>query len=189
MIYLELRSETGAALHSRSFDYRSMVDKVVYFYENIPFTITDAAETARLIVSTRDQYGRTMALNSVDVILMQLGDDEINPQYITLEPYIIRNPQEKYPVSGGVMSVSGLVDPVNTSPVKFDLIATDGSVLASASLQIAEPTGNLSHTPFRIDIPYSIPATTQVRLTVYQESDNRIPGIIFLTSLLITLNP
>jgi hypothetical protein len=78
---------------------------------------------------------------------------------------------------------------VNTSPVMFDLIAANGVVIASGSLQIPEPTGDLSHTPYRIEIPYSVTTSTQVRLTIYQQSDNRLPGIVALSSMLITLNP
>ncbi len=189
MVYLELKSETGVVFESQTYDYRSQRGKVVYFYENIDFTITAAAETARLTVSTRDQHDRLMALNSVDVILMQLGEDEINPQAITRDPYIVRSPSANQPVSGGLLVVTGVADPVNTSPVMFDLFTANGAVIASGSLQIAEPTGDLSHTPYRIEIPYSVTTSTQVRLTIYQQSDNRLPGIVALSSVLITLNP
>jgi hypothetical protein len=188
-IYLELKSETGQVFESKSFDYRSSRGKTAYFYEDIPFTITDAAETARLTLSTRDAHGRTMALNSVEIVLLQLGDDEITPQAVVLEPFIVRNPQPNQVVSGGKLMVDGLADPVNSSPVIFELVAADGSVLASASRQIAAPDGDLSHTPYQIVIPYTVSTTTQVRLTVYQQSDDRIPGIVALSSLLITVAP
>jgi hypothetical protein len=69
------------------------------------------------------------------------------------------------------------------------LIDERQNVVGSAEMQIPPPTGNLSHTPFEIDIPYSIKDEKQVRLSLRQESDNRIPGNIALYSLLLDLQP
>jgi hypothetical protein len=47
----------------------------------------------------------------------------------------------------------------------------------------------MSHTPFEIDIPYKLKDEKTVRLSLRQESDNRIPGDLALFSLLLDLQP
>jgi hypothetical protein len=85
--------------------------------------------------------------------------------------------------------VNGLIRPVNETPVIFELIDPTGSVIASSQMIIDPPSGDLSHTPFQIGIPYRVTASTSARLVLRQESDGRIPGTVALWSMLLTLEP
>jgi hypothetical protein len=62
-------------------------------------------------------------------------------------------------------------------------------VIASSQMVVDPPSGDLSHTPFQMGIPYRVNESTPARLVLRQESDNRIPGTIALWSMAITLEP
>ena len=82
-----------------------------------------------------------------------------------------------------------MVRPVNLNPLIFELINEQGQVIAADTLQVSLPGGDLSHTPFRLDLPYQVNASTRVRLSIRQVSDDRIPGTVALWSIPLLLNP
>jgi len=45
------------------------------------------------------------------------------------------------------------------------------------------------YTNFNLYLLYTITSETPVRLTIFQESDNRLPGIIALNSMSLILKP
>lgn len=153
------------------------------------FSITAAAELARLSVSTRDYAGRLISLQSVDVVLMMVGNDDVNPPVVTQEPYIIRYPESAQVVNGGTLILYSLVRPVNSSPLLVEVIDDTGKVVGSREFSVPVPTGDLSHTPMVLEIPYSVHGPTSARVTLSQESDNRIPGTVSLSSMMILLEP
>jgi hypothetical protein len=61
--------------------------------------------------------------------------------------------------------------------------------LGSGSFFFAPITADQSYATFVVDISYSVPASTAVRLSIFQNSDNRIPGVVWLTSEKVTLSP
>lgn len=160
----------------------------IWLAPDIPFEIDAAAETARLQVSTQDEFGRLESVASVDVILLAVGRNEINPPAITQEPYLIRQPEPEGVVSGGLLIVEALARPVNDSPLIIELIAENGAVVSIKQVNVPPPTGELSHTPFVVEIPYKVSESTPVRLIMRQEG-SRIAGNVALVSELITLLP
>lgn len=188
-IRIELVGEDERILASQRLDYRNVLGRRFWVYPLIHFKIPGAAETARLRVYTRDLFGRLVSLTSVDLVLLAVGENEINPALLYWEPYLVRFPFPDQVVAGGTVLVVGLARPVNQTPVIFELIDEAGRVVGSAQVKVPEPTGDLSHTPYLVSIPYSVQALTPVRLTIYQESDQRIPGMVVLTSFLLNLAP
>jgi len=85
--------------------------------------------------------------------------------------------------------VRGLARPVNNQPLLIELLDEQGRSLAHAALQVALPTGNLSHNPFEVDLPYQVTGAVRARLSIRQESAGRIPGIVALWSVPVLLNP
>ncbi len=189
MLYIDLIGEDGRYITREVADYRNFINKQIYTAKEIAFEIPGAAETARLILSVKDWAGRLIALSSVDLVLVQLGDNIINPEAFSQEPYLIRSPKADDIVTGGVVHLSALARPVNDNPLIIELINDTGGAIASKILQVEPPSGNLSHTPFEVDIPYSVSGPTKVRLTIHQVSDGRLPGTIALNSVLITIQP
>ncbi|HTX78023.1 MAG TPA: hypothetical protein VMC62_00065 [Longilinea sp.] len=188
-IQIDLIDEYGQFLYQKTLTYSGYAGARVYFSQQIPFQIGGVAESARMVVSTHDNFGRLQAVRAVDLILIQMGDNVITAGTEAREPYLIRQPKANATVSGGVLHLVGLADPVNATPLVIELTDEQGTVVGSATVTVPPPSGDLSHTPFAVDIPYSVNSSTPVRLNIHQNSDGRLPGIMALTSETVVLNP
>lgn len=189
LVWVELIGEDGRNLYQTRLNFSAYAGRSISIAPEITFELLAPAELARLIVSTRDRFGRISALTSTDLILMQMGEDQIYPAGYDREPYIIRAPIEKQVISGGLLQITALARPVNENPLIVELLDEQGAVLASESLELIFPTGNLSHTPFDVILSYTVSQSTNARLVFRQESTGRIPGTVALTSLELTLQP
>lgn len=150
----------------------------------IPFEIRGAAEVARLTISTTDKSGRLQSLNSVHVLLLSSGSNEITPAGNPYEPIGVVSPALKDSGSDGVVNVKGDVWPFNLEPILFELIGADGKSLGLRMLTV----DNINPQLFNTSVPYKVSEPTVARLTIRQD-DDRIDGLFYLYSQEITLNP
>jgi hypothetical protein len=185
---IELVGEDGRVISRKVESYGTRPRQRFWIAPDLPFEIDAAAETARLQVITHDEVGRIEALSSVDLLLLQVGRNEINPPAVTQAPFLIRYPEEEEVVSGGLLVLDGLARPLNDSPLIIELVNDRGAAISVKQLVVPAPSGPLSHTPFRVEIPYKVAEPTAVRLTIRQEG-SRIPGTIALASEMIILAP
>ncbi|GAP15574.1 hypothetical protein LARV_03365 [Longilinea arvoryzae] len=189
MVWVELIGEDGRDLFQTRLNFSAYTGRSISIAPEITFELQAPAELARLVISTRDQFNRISALTSTDLILIQMGDDQIFQSGYSRAAYIVRAPLEGQVISGGVLQVTALVRPVNENPLILELVDEQGNVVGSTSLDLVFPTGDLSHTPFDVAIPYTVSQQTDARLVLRQESTGRIPGTVALTSLELTLQP
>ncbi len=189
MVWVELMGEDGRDLYQTRLNFSAYAGRSISIAPEITFDLQAPAELARLVISARDQFDRISALTSTDLILIQMGDDQIFPTGYSREPYIVRSPLEGQVISGGVVQVTGLVRPVNENPLILELLDEQGNVVGSTALNLIFPTGDLSHTLFDVALPYTVNQPTNARLVLRQESAGRIPGTVALNSLELTLQP
>jgi hypothetical protein len=90
-VRVELLGEDGRVLYReiKSFDANSELWANLSF--KIEFEISAAAELGRLTVRTIDVYGRPLALNSVDLILMSGGEADTNPATALYDAIVIQD--------------------------------------------------------------------------------------------------
>lgn len=150
----------------------------------IPFEIRAAAEVGRITVSTLDRVGRIQSLNSVRVLLLASGNNEINPPGNPSEPVGVFSPLPEDPVSGGVLSLRGDVWPFNLNPVIFELLGPDGKSMGVRIVNV----NTLNPQLFETTIPYKVSEPTSARLTIRQD-DDRINGLFYVYSQEVLLNP
>jgi hypothetical protein len=150
----------------------------------ITFEIPGAAEVGRVTVSTFDKEGRIQSLNSVRVLLLSSGVNEISPAGNPSEPVGVVEPVGEEPVSGGVLTVRGDVWPFNLQPVILELIDPEGKSLGLRILSITTIQPQL----FETTIPYKVSGPTPARLTIRQD-DDRMPGLFYVYSQEVWLNP
>jgi len=150
----------------------------------IPFEIRAAAEVARLTISTTDKAGRTQALNSVRLLLLSAGSNEITPPGNPSEPVGVFTPGLEEAASNGVLSVNGDVWPFNLNPVIFELVGPDGKSLGLRILIVEHLNPQL----FETTIPYKVSEPTLARLTIRQD-DDRMDGLFYVYSQEVLLNP
>jgi hypothetical protein len=188
-VYFDLLGEDGRIINHFEDDLRNNLGQHIIIVPKIDFQTSAVAESARLVMYTRDSSGRMISLTSVDIFLLSLGSSVVTAPYLQQEPFLVRWPRFGDTISGGIVHLIGLAKPLSTKPLILELIDDQQNVIGTASLHVDPPTGNLSHTPFEVDIPYTIKEEEKVRLSLRQESDTRIPGDVGLFSLMLDLQP
>ena len=150
----------------------------------IPFEIPAAAEVGRITVSTTDDLGRLQSLNSVRLLLLSSGINEINPPGNPSEPVGVFAPVGKDPVTGGVLNIRGDVWPFNLNPVILELIDEDGRSMGLRILNLDQ----LNPQMFETTIPYNVSEPMLARLVIRQD-DDRIDGLFYVYSQEVLLEP
>jgi len=159
----------------------------IYLVEELEYELNRVSELAELRILTYDQFDRPVAAASVELILLQIGDTQLNPPGDLMQPLALFEPRPNILIQGGLLIVSGMARPLGNQPLLFQLIAADGSVVGNRQLFITlDPSGD--HFPFAIDVPYTVTSPTWARL-ILSESGIRIPGVRQLTSLEVLLSP
>ena len=189
LIYVEIISENNNTISKEVFNYQSYINRHIGIAPEIDFDLGSVAENSRLIITSYDRYDRRMWLTSVDLILLTIGKNQISPPKDFTEPYIIRTPLEDEEVPGGMLEVSGVARILNTNPILIECIDSEGRIITSTQVELHAPIEGMSHIPFTVYLPYQVTEATNIRLTIRQESNNRIPGTISLFSYEIVLLP
>jgi len=185
-VRIELFGEDGRLLFRQIIVLNTTL-KWAYFYQEVPFEVHAVGELGRLTLSTQDQYGHTTALVSVHVLLLSSGEEQITPAGNLKEHCVVDSPVAEAQVSGGTVKVTGQIRPFNSQPLVIELVSKSGSVLGSRQVSVSPASGD-SYVPFGIDVFYSVTAPTPVLLVVRQ-TDERIPGGMYLYSQPVTLLP
>src|ERR1043165_4703536 len=119
-VQIDLFGEDGRLL-TRNVKRVQISGKGVLQQIKIPFEIRSTAEVGRVTISTLDKAGRIQSLNSVHVLLLSSGTNEITPAGNPSEPVGVVSPPLDKPVSGGVLSVKGDVWPFNLNPMILEI--------------------------------------------------------------------
>ena len=180
---IDLYGEDGRLL-SRTVKKVPLSGRGVDQHIEIPFEIRAAAEVGRLTISTTDKAGRIQALNSVRLLLLSSGSNEITPPGNPSEPVGVFSPELKDEASGGVLNVRGDVWPFNLNPVIFELLGPDGKSLSLRILNVDTLTPQL----FDTTLPYKVSEPTLARLTIRQD-DDRMDGLFYVYSQEVLLIP
>lgn len=150
----------------------------------LPFETRAAAELGRITISTLDEHGRLQALNSVRVLLLSEGVNEITTPGNPSEPVGLFSPTTKAEISGGVLSLKGDVWPFNLNPVILELVDPEGRSLGLRILTV----NHLEPQMFETTIPYRVTEPTAARLIIRQD-DDRMAGLFYAFSREFLLNP
>jgi len=184
---LELFGEDGRLIYRQLFVFSSPSGVQANLRTDIDFEISAVAETASLVIRTDDLYGRVKAVASIPLILLSLGDSDINPTGDHLAPIVIQEPAAKVLVQGGKLLVSGLVRTDSDQPLLVELVTTGGKVIGSRLAGIV-PGESGDYRLFASEVAYSVDAPTWVRVTV-SERNNGNPEPLQLTSVEVLLSP
>ena len=182
-VQIDLYGEDGRLL-SRAVRLLGRRTKGALLSLKITFEIRAAAELGRITISTLDESGRIQALNSVRVLLLSSGVNEINPPGNPSEPVLLFSPGAEEAVSGGVLNVKGDIWPFSIQPVVLELLSPDGKSVGLRIINVKDINPQL----FETSIPYKITEPMSARLIIRQ-SDDRMPGRFYVYSQVVLLNP
>ncbi len=184
-IRIELLGEDGRLLvrHMKNYD----VGGWTHINLQMEFEISAAAEVGQLQIIQEDDKGRLVALNSVEVILLSMGEQEILAETDMREPVVIEQPRRQSLIQGGTVLVSGK-SRVNTDrPLIAQLVDERGAVIGQRMLNV-NPPGADGYGTYSGEIPYTVDELTPARIIVYSTA-KKLEQITHLTSREISLSP
>ena len=123
-------------------------------------------------------------MNSVRILLLSSGVNEINPVGNPSEPVGVFMPQAAESIFGGVVNVRGDIWPFSLQPVILELMDAAGKSIALRIITLDTINPQL----FETTIPYKVTEVTAARLTIRQD-DDRMPGVFYIYSQEVILNP
>lgn len=183
-VQVDLQGEDGRLLARNILRPDTRYGGKYYISLELRFEIRAAAEVGRLQISALDEYGRLKAVGSTHLLLLSAGNSEITPPGNDRDRLILYEPLPGVPIFGGVFAVRGEMQPFNEQPVFIELHTRTSEVIGIRVLSF--PAADLQ--PFATTVPYQIYEPTWVRLVIRQD-DDRIPGIMYLYSHEVLLNP
>jgi len=188
-VTLQLFGEDGRLMAEQLIQLEIPQSGWVSFSTRVPFEINSGGESVLLALTTFDGYGRRVSVNSVPLILMQIGDSEIEVPGFQSEPIEIRNLSANQTVNGGTLHIEGYVHPYNNSPLIVELFKTNGAIVASRQVSFKALPDGEDFVSFSTDLSYSVSEKTPVRLTIRQ-MQNQTPFLdLILSSMIINLQP
>jgi hypothetical protein len=186
-VTLELFGEDGRQLVRQIKTFNTTPGARVNLNAELEFGIQAAAEVGRLVISAQDEIGRIVVLNSVDLILLSLGQEDINPSDALLEDIIIQQPVVNTLVQGGTLVVSGLANPDTDRPLHVEII-NDKNQIVGQRLAAVERSEGEAYGNFAVEVPYQVSGFSSVRLVVYEDGEQMSP-LRHLSSVEFLISP
>ncbi len=186
-VKIELRGEDGRILTEETKEFSAQPGVRINLYMDLGFKMAAVAEAGRLVLSVSDAAGRLIALNSVDLVLLSLGEADYNPTSADQPVIVIQQPAPKSLIQGGKVVVAGLAQFGPEGSLMVQLIDEKGNVVGSHLVEGA-PAPDGGYVPFIVEVPYQVSALTPVRLSVSEGGDSPAT-ITYLTSNEIMLSP
>lgn len=188
-VTVQLFGEDGRLMADQLIKLNTPESGWVAFSTRIPFEINSGGESALLALTTFDGYGRRTEVNSVSLILLQVGDSEIEGVGFQKEPFEVRNLSANQTISGGTLHIEGYLHPYNSSPIIIELIKPNGAIVASKQMSHKMLPSGEEFVAFSTDLKYSVIEKTPVRLTLRQMMNHSSYLDLALSSVLINLKP
>ena len=134
---------------------------------DLSFEIRAVSEKGYIRISSKDDYGRIQALNTMPVLLYSLGANQINlPGNMIYERVMFEGLKDGDEIHGGVLNLKGRLWPFHDGPVFMDLLLPDGQEIASRVLDFK----GIDTQVFETTLPYKVKEPTLARLTVHQDN-------------------
>ncbi|MBP6178202.1 MAG: hypothetical protein KA473_18195 [Anaerolineales bacterium] len=191
IVQVDLLGEDGRVLH-RILERVARNPSGNYRKFDMLFEIRAVSEAGYIRISTKDEFGRIQALNTMPVLLFSVGSNQINPPGNTIyERTMLEGIKEGMDIFGGELKLKGLFWPFNEQPVFVDLVTSNGKAISSRVLNFE----GIEPESFETTLPYKVTEPTRARLTFHQEnpllsiSDPDLAKYIYVYSVDIILNP
>jgi hypothetical protein len=188
VVRVELHGEDGRLLARYLRTYDTIPWEVAKIGIDLDFGISAAAEAGRLVVSVEDSFGRLVDVNSLNLILISIGQSELNPPTALWQRLIIEEPAPNALIQGGKLIISGRALPNDPEqPLRVMLVGEDGRVLGQrlAGVQY-EKAGDYG--AYVAEVPYTVDGLTPALLVIYEEG-GLVSDIAHLSSAPVILAP
>ncbi len=189
LVTMQLFGEDGRTMSDQLLKMVKSEFGWVNLVEDIKFEISTAGESAMLVLTTHDEFGRRIAQSTSQVFLMQIGKSDIETNDFYKSPFVVQTPRADASVKGGIVTVTGYVHSFNSNPIIVELYTESGGLLETKLVKLPRNAVEQNYVFFTAEIPYKVEIDTPVRLTIRQRSI-MLPNIdVALYSQLLTLKP
>lgn len=191
VVQVDLLGEDGRVLY-RDLDKVTRNLKGIFRRFDLRFEIRAVSEVGYIRVSSKDDFGRIQALNTMPVLLYSVGTAQINPPgNMIYERVMIEGMEEKANFYAGEVGLKGRIWPFNEQPMIVELVLPNGSPISSRILNF----NGIDTQSFETTLPYKVTEPTLARLTFRQDNplldvvDSELQKYIYVYSIEIMLNP
>lgn len=150
----------------------------------LPFEVSRPPLPARLTLRTLDGYGRTQALNSVELMLLAEGQASVVPGS-EVAHIVLSQPVQGQRVNGEVM-ISGTAYTASNRPLSIQLITREGRVLVAREIYVQGELSRPAIFETVLNVKVSEPTWVQVAVS---EPGSRLPGTAHFSAVEILLLP
>lgn len=191
LIQVDLLGEDGRVLQ-RILKKLDRNPKGTFQRFEMSFEIRAVSEAGYIRISTKDEFGRIQALNTLPVLLYSIGTTQVNPPgNIIYERVSVDGLKENANYYAGQVYLKGLIWPFNDQPMFVELITQEGRPLIARMLSL----NGTETQPFETILPYNVSEPITARLTFRQDnpllsvSDPELGRLAYVYSVDIILNP
>jgi hypothetical protein len=188
LVQISLYGKDGQLLVRHQQSYQESSSQRVHLKMNLSFEISGTAEAARLEVSTQDDYGRSAALASTDLILLSSGETDLNPLGDLYENIIIQQPIPSNLIQGEAMLVKGFTRRAPGDQVLVEIYNRGGGLIGSKILEVDPEDLGQGYRFFVGDVPINVASSTWARVQV-SARDGRLSGYQHLSSVEVLASP
>ncbi len=183
-ISVELLGEDGRLLARDLFYRHTVLVEGAYVKLEIPFETRATAEIGRLQISTKDKFGRPQEIFSLRLLLLSVGENNLNPNSTAYPRAVFFYPEAEEEIFGGFLPIIGEIQAYNDNPVILELVDEEGKTLGLRTLSLT--AGNRER--FETSITYEVDEQVSARLIIRQ-ADEGFEGRVYLHSQIVILNP
>jgi hypothetical protein len=185
-VEVELVNSKGELLVKKLLRYPEVDSNLrILIQPEMDFEITGNEEAGRLIVRTRDAYGRLISLASCELTLLSVGESTLEAAMIPYESFLLTEPTSGDIVVSGVVNVAGYARLVDSSVIVIELVDENGMEISNRVLTLSGDPGG-APIVFTATLPYHVERETSVRL-ILRQARGIIPGAAIASSLLLNI--
>lgn len=191
VVQVDLLGEDGRVLQ-RDLEKVTRNVRGIFRRFDLKFEIRAVTEAGYIRISSKDDFGRIQALNTMPVLLYSIGGAQINPPgNMIYERVMAEGLKEKANFYAGEVGLKGRIWPFNDQPMIVELILPDGRSISTRVLTFA----GIEAQSFETTLPYKVTEPTSARLTFRQDNpllsvtDPELMKYIYLYSIEVVLNP
>jgi len=158
----------------------------------ISYEIRAVSEKGYIRISTKDDFGKIQALNTMPVLLYSIGDAQTNPPgNMIYERVMVEGLEEKSNFYAGEVHIKGRLWPFNDQPIIVELLTQEGRPLSSRILDFE----GIDTQSFETSLPYKVNEITPARLTFRQDNplllvdDPELGKLVYVYTVEVILNP
>lgn len=187
-VRVALYGEDGRLLARNVLSYSAPPSYKVHLKVDLKFEIPGVAEEGRIVISTQDEYGRTVALASTDIILLSEGETDTNPPVDLFEKIILEQPVPSTLIQDGVIIVQGFTRYAPGNQLYVELVNFRGGVVGSKIIGVDEKRLARGYRFFVGEIPYQVDTPSWIRVQVMSR-DGKMSQDQHLSSVKVLVSP